>query len=890
MKKLLLIGAMACVSTAVFAQGVFISEYLEGSSNNKALEIYNGSGATIDLANYSVWRISNDGVWPENARDLAAYGDSLDLTLPDGEVFVICNSGSIEEIRALSNLRGTDICYFNGDDPTGIAVTSDGGANWTLIDAIGEPYVLNSPEDPGTAWPVAGVANATAEHTLLRKTTVTDGNMDWASSAGTDAANSEWIVMDQNFYGDLGSFGGEIVVAPTVANVAHDPALPNSSQAVTVSADVSDDGVLTAVDLHYTVDGGAAVVIAMTAGVAPAWSTAIPAQADLSEVVYWVEATDDDLQTTVSASGGYTVQDSFVCADISTIRANDANGSPLLLGQTAQLCGVLTVDFNFGTAGPFYITHETGSVAVYGGAIVGSGAVIGDEIQVIGEVGFYNGLTEMINNSFVSIVGSPGAPAPTDVTAAEMNTNGEAHEAQLIRLTGVELDPGAVWPNAGSNGTVTIVQGADTFTMFVDRDTDVDEMAVPTGTFDVVGAATQYDNAPPYDSGYQITPRGSYDFTFTGNVPPAIADIAFSPVVPTSADAILVTATLTDDSAVASALVLYTVDGGAQQSAAMSVVSGDMWEATLPAQADGSTVVFAIEATDNEAASFTSAELGFLVMDSFVCGDVAAIRANDVDGYPVNQGQMVSICGTLTVGLEFGVAGPVYLHHETGDITVYSGQVYGSGAQVGDEVELIGTVGFYNGLTEMENNYYFNILSSGNPVVPVATDLASMNADGESFEAKLVQVSGLVIDNPAAWPVAGSNGTLTVSQGDQTFTLYIDRDTDIDGSPVPEGPITVIGAIGQYDSSAPYDSGYQLIPRSLADISAGAVEAPVVTIVYSFGNATLSWPAVPGATDYLVYSSVDGYDGYGAGVSTGGATSYMTAASGRRFFKVVAVQ
>lgn len=890
MKKLLLIGAMACLSTAVLAQGVFISEYLEGSSDTKALEIYNGSGATIDLANYSIWRIANDGVWPENARDLAAYGDSLDLILPDGEVFVVCNSGSIEPIRALSNLRGTDICYFNGDDPTGLAVTTDGGANWTLVDAIGEPYVAGSPEDPGTAWPVAGITNATAEHTLLRKTTVTDGNTDWASSAGTDAANSEWVVMDQNFYGDLGSFGGEIVVAPTITNVSQDPALPNSTQAVTISADVSDDGVLVSVDLFYSVDGGTATSLAMTAGVVPSYTGVIPAQADMSAVDYWVVAVDDDSETTTSATGSYTVQDSFACADISTIRANDANGSPLLLGQTAQICGVLTVDFQFGTAGPFYITHDTGSVAVYGGAIVGSGAVIGDEIQVIGEVGFYNGLTEMINNSYVNIVGSPGAPAPVDVTMADLVADGESYEAQLIHLTDVTLDPASTWPAAGSNGTVNILQGADTFIMFVDRDTNVDEMPVPAGTFSVTGACTQFDSSSPYFEGYQITPRSSDDFTFSGNVPPSIADIAFAPVVPTSADPIVVSATLTDDSAVASAVVRYTVDGGAEQSVPMAVVSGDTWSGSIPAQADGSEVSFLIEATDDASESFAGAATRLLVMDTFACGDIATIRANDVDGYPVNFGQLVSICGTLTVGLEFGPAGPIYLTDASGDIAVYSGEVYASGAAIGDEVQVIGTVGFYNGLTQLVDNYYFNILGQTAAPAPTATTIADLNADGEAVEATLVQLSGVVIDNPANWPAEGSNGSVTISQGAETYTLYIDRDTDVDGSIAPVGAFTVTGVIGQYDSSSPYFSGYQLLVRSLEDFGTASLGTPEVTITVAGGYANLSWLPVDGATDYLVYSSVNGYDGYGAGQSTAGATTFQAIASGRRFFKVVAVQ
>ena len=43
-------------------------------------------------------------------------------------------------------------------------------------------------------------------HTLLRKCDVTQGNNDWNASAGTDAVNSEWIVMPIDDWTDLGSF------------------------------------------------------------------------------------------------------------------------------------------------------------------------------------------------------------------------------------------------------------------------------------------------------------------------------------------------------------------------------------------------------------------------------------------------------------------------------------------------------------------------------------------------------------------------------------------------------------------------------------------------------------------------------------------------------------
>ena len=71
----------------------------------------------------------------------------------------------------------------------------------TLLDIIG-----TIGDDPGSGWEVAGVANATKDHTLVRKIDVTMGNAGyWEFSAGSDADDSEWVVFDQNTWNYIGS-------------------------------------------------------------------------------------------------------------------------------------------------------------------------------------------------------------------------------------------------------------------------------------------------------------------------------------------------------------------------------------------------------------------------------------------------------------------------------------------------------------------------------------------------------------------------------------------------------------------------------------------------------------------------------------------------------------
>ena len=185
---LVLLSGLATAQT-----GVFFSEYIEGSSNNKAIEIYNGSGSELDLTNYRVIRANNGAI---------TLSDSLTLsgTLSVGDVFVIANSSAVSDILDVSDITST-LTYYNGDDFMGLQFDSAG--TWMTIDAIG---VLG--EDPGSSWPVAGVANATGEHTLVRKTSITTGNSDWASSADSTTEDSEWVVYDQDTFNYLGQHPG----------------------------------------------------------------------------------------------------------------------------------------------------------------------------------------------------------------------------------------------------------------------------------------------------------------------------------------------------------------------------------------------------------------------------------------------------------------------------------------------------------------------------------------------------------------------------------------------------------------------------------------------------------------------------------------------------------
>lgn len=179
------------------AQDLFISEYAEGGSSNKYLEIYNPTDQAVDLSNYAIASVSNDPTivgWHEYFEPFEAGA-----SIASGETYVWANSGSAQTILdqvAISGEEGK--AYFNGDD--GYALAKGTSESYVILDIIGD---FNG--DPGDGWSVAGVADATKDKTLVRKSSVTQGNNDFTASAGTTTENSEWIVYDKDTFTYIGT-------------------------------------------------------------------------------------------------------------------------------------------------------------------------------------------------------------------------------------------------------------------------------------------------------------------------------------------------------------------------------------------------------------------------------------------------------------------------------------------------------------------------------------------------------------------------------------------------------------------------------------------------------------------------------------------------------------
>lgn len=554
------------ISISSFAQmsELIISEYAEGSSYNKYVEIYNGTGSTVDLSQYQIWRISNGGSWPEASIPLTG-------NLVSGGVFVVCHTSANATIQAKADILSGTLSH-NGDDAIGLAKNS------VLIDAVGEDGA-----DPGTGWAVAGVSNATVDHVLIRKNTVCSPNTNWTTSSA-----NEWIVESNENWSDLGTHTANCGGGPLLALPTFNPATGTYYSPLNIELTTTATGA----SIYYTLDESNPTKL----------STEYSALIPVSSTTTIKAISHDGADSSNVATAVYNLVTPVDVSTISQLRAGAQDGTVYRLANEAIVTALNS------NRNQKFIQDNTGAILIDDSpGVITSTYGVGDGIEnLIGKLNEYNGLLQFQPVAEGTQV-SPGSYtiSPASITLSVLTGASENYESQLVSIQATSFDDaGSVFTSFSDYNISDATNNFNFYTFF--GAADYIGGIIP-GTTDLTGVITQSG------SNYRISARDLNDFNTIANPAPVISNILFSPSNPDTTENIVITANVTDELLVVSVELYYgTSAGDLNQMLAMLNTGGNEYSATIPAQKVGE-IYFALKAKDNGNAISSSLEQNIFV-------------------------------------------------------------------------------------------------------------------------------------------------------------------------------------------------------------------------------------------------------------------------------------
>lgn len=411
---------------------LFFSEYIEGSGNNKALEIYNATGAPVDLGanGYTVQMYFN-------GSGTAGLTHSLTGTVVNGDVFVLANPLATSAVLTASDQQTASSAWYNGDDAV---VLRKGGPSGAIVDVIGQVGF-----DPGAEWGTGLVS--TADNTIRRKPTVCGGDIVASDSFDPSV---QWDGFAIDTFSGLGAHisnclaeSEPAVSSTSPANGATDVAR-GTNITVNFNEPVNVAGSWFAISctssgLHTAVTSGGPVSYTLNPDSDFAFSETCTVTINASQVSDQDSNDPPDFMAAnyqwSFATGADPCTSPFT--QIPVIQGDDAASEHV--GETHLIRGVVVGDFQTGASfGGFYLQDPVGdsNTATSDGIFVfapsATDVSVGDDVAVRGTVTEFNGLTEINSNA----AGVTRCGLGTSITATTVNLP-ENVEGELERYEGM---------------------------------------------------------------------------------------------------------------------------------------------------------------------------------------------------------------------------------------------------------------------------------------------------------------------------------------------------------------------------------------------------------------------------------------------------------------------
>ena len=470
---LVLGGGQAAASSNGTAGELFFSEYIEGTSNNKALEIYNGTGAGIALGTdaYNVQMYFNGAT-------TAGLTIALTGSVANGDVYVLAHASAVTAIRDHADQTNSS-GWFNGND----AVVLRKGTQ--VLDVIGQIGF-----NPTTEWGTG--TTSTADNTLRRKLGIVAGDTNGADAFDPSA---EWDGFATDTFGGLGTHatGGDpapAVSSTSPASGASDVAL-NSNVTITFSEPVAVSGSWFAISCttsgaHTATVTGGPTTYTLDPDSEFVGSESCAVTVDDASVA---DVDADDPPNTMSADHSFSFTTTLALTEISQVQGA-GHVSPYA-GQPVKVEGVVIAERGSNTwiqdVTPDSNPATSEAILVFG-SLVSNAVVVGDLVQVRGTVTEFRAgcnptcapSASAFSNLTITQIASPGLgvtkipgggslPAPTvistrptdviedDAAAGNVETSGTfdpAHDGidfyETLESMRVQVDnPVAVGPRNG---------------------------------------------------------------------------------------------------------------------------------------------------------------------------------------------------------------------------------------------------------------------------------------------------------------------------------------------------------------------------------------------------------------------------------------------------------
>jgi DNA/RNA endonuclease YhcR with UshA esterase domain len=835
-----------------------------------------GSGFNVDVTdgtNTYTMRIDNDVDLygtdaPTGAFNLTGLGGQFDSSSPFTSGYQLFP----RYMADIELIMETDPNYPAYDIGVVTTVDMDG-----VVDSV------------GVACQLQGVVYGVNQRPGGLQMTVIDGNNDgigvfsFSNDYGYTVTEGDEIIIR----GEIGQFNGLTQINPdtvwmvSAGNALFDPTVVTALDETTESQLVKIEN-LTIVDPDDWSNSGSGFNVDVTDGT-NTYTMRIDNDVDLYGTdaptgAFNLTGLGGQFDSSSPFTSGYQLFPRYM-ADIELIMETDPNYPPYDIGvvTTVDMDGVVdSMDVACQLQGVVYgvnvrpsglqftiIDSNNEGIGVFSGSNnYGYTVNEGDEVIIRGEIGQFNGLTQIYTDTVWMVSSGNTLFDATVVTALD-----EATESQLVKLENLTIvDPGD-WTNSGSGFNVDVTDGTNTYTMRIDADVDLYGTPAPTSAFNLTGLGGQFDSSSPYLSGYQIFPRYTADLELittegavkflgsgvivnedVGNVEVAI-EYPAGDLVPweVTVNLGILTSTADEGDDFIWSDTTLMLSGFATDTAYLDIPIIDDMDSE-----DTETVILVLSSS-NAMVDENFDEYTIEIEDNdifYEIYDIGTVTTVDADGVADFQDDLCQLQGvvygvnTRPGGLQFTL-----IDGNNDGINVFNfDNDYGYAVTEGDEIIVQGVIDQYNGLLEIIPDTVWMVSADNalfDPTVVIAL--------GEDTESQLIKIENLTLVDPAQWTNSGSGFNVDVTDGASIFTMRIDNDVDIYGTPAPTQAFNLTGIGGQFDSSSPYTEGYQILPRYLADIDLiDAVNEPDPVATEIFPNPV---------TDRLVIRTVEVIDG-----------------------------